>query len=256
MKHTWFVIPAVVLLFWAMFMSALRYSVSSALGEWYVGRSYILRMNDVIYEDNEVNENSVDLQEDMLKDDAFRKISIAYMDSAAQSIVAGTVFEEPDVSKAEEQLVLRTSERLMENGMTVDEEALHEMIAYGTEAMNSYVSALATAVESPLIRVAALLYLYTVRPVFAGIICLAAIVLFVLYTKHHSLSHTAYAMLFTGLLVVIAGFVVSGLSLSVSNTLLGRSVSVSSMPFFTGGGILIVLSLCIAVYRKFHHNAL
>ena len=61
MKRTWFVIPAVILLFWAMVMSALRYSVSSALGEWYVGRAYILRMNDVIYAENDVDIAGVSL---------------------------------------------------------------------------------------------------------------------------------------------------------------------------------------------------
>ena len=255
MKRNWFVIPAAILLFWAMFMSALRYSVSSALGEWYVGRAYVLRMNDVIFASNEMNENSVGLQEEMLSDSTLRNISAVYMDSAAQSIATGTLFIEPDITKEEEQLLVRTSEKLVEYGMTVDEEGLMEMISYGTEAMNSYVSSL-TNVTSPVIRIAALLHLYTVRPLFAGILSLASIVLFVLYAKHHGVSHTAIALLVTGALVLIAGFVVSWLSLPVTNSLLGRSVSISSMPFVVSGGLLIVLSLCLRMYSKKRHNAL
>lgn len=256
MKHTWFVIPAVLLLLWAMVMSALRNSVSSALGEWYVGRAYVLRMNDVIYADNEMDDMSVSLQEEMLKDTIFQKISAVYMDSAAQSVASDTAFVEPDVTQEEETLLYRTSEKLLERNMIVDEDGLKEMITYGTEAMNTYVSAITNAIDSPFVGVAALLYLYTVRPFFAGILSLASILLFVLYTKHSPLSHTAYALLATGVLVILSGFVVSGLSLTLTSTLLGRSVSVSNMPFIIRGSLVIALSLCMLVYNKKRHNTL
>ena len=256
MKRNWYVIPAVILLFWAMFMSALRYSVSSALGEWYVGRAYVLRMNDVIFASNEMDMDSVELQEEMLSDSTFRNISAVYMDSAAQSIATGTLCIEPDITEEEEQLLVRTSEKLVEYGMTVDVEGLQEMITYGTDAMNSYVSSITASIDEPLVRAAALLYLYTVRPFFAGILCLASIVLFVLYAKQHPLSRTALAMLGTGIVVIVSGFVVRSLSLSVTNTLLGRSVSISSMPFIVSGGLLIILSLCLLMYNKKRHNAL
>lgn len=256
MKRTWFVISAVILLFWAMVMSALRYSVSSALGEWYVGRAYILRMNDVIYAENDVDIDGVSLQEEMLEDGIFRKISAVYMDSAAESIAFDTLFKEPDITKEEEQLLYRTVEKLNACDMTVDEEGLMESIDYGTEAMNTYISGITSGVHSSFIKVAALLYLYTVRPVFAGILAIASILLFVLYAKHSPLSHTAYALLITGILVILSGFVVSGLSLSLTNAILGRSVSVSNMPFVVSGFLLIVLSLCMLVYNQKQKHAL
>lgn len=241
MRKKWYLyLPGAAVLLWMLVIGSLRASMASALAEWEIGRAYVLRMNDVIWQENDIGEEAGDLQQQMLQDPALKKIAAMYMDASAESIALERPFQIPDISAQQKRLADSTMKKLEGLGLSADREKLLDEENEAAEALSFMAESLTEdswiLMQYPWIRWAAVLYYCTVTPLPAMVLAAAAAVLFLLAWKKTSSFSFGAALVITG---VIQALPVSGivrmLSMPLTNAVLGRSVNLPVTWFIVTG---------------------
>ena len=253
MKKKILYIPAVLVLLWTAFTGAVRIAVRDVVSDDVVGRAYVLRMNDVIYMNKDIEDidKAVELQNSMQKDPAIRSITMKYMDAAVQSIAYDMPFAAPDIAKQEDKLASHVCAKTEKEGITLDRDLLQESITDATDSLTYAVQSMTSDgwydYAVPWLRPAASLWYYTVTPGFALCLTVCGIFFLTCATKMNDISTTGKTVILTGGLELVLGFMTAGGSLALTNKILGRSLFLSLTPFLCMG---VAIILCgVFLYR-------
>lgn len=243
-KSKWLYIPGIVILLWVFVLGGLRTSLGKVIAEEEVGRAYALRINDVLYAHGNIDiDSGIKLQQENQKDPAVFSITMRYMDAAVRSIALSQEFQTPNVDRYEKRLIRHVEKRAEEAKLTVEKEALYEVVADASHVLETYVEGLLDpwyiSEFIPWAIPAAILYYYTITPFYALVLVLSGIVFWVLANKYNDWKTTGDMLLITCVISLICGIMIYGSSLWGANRLLGRSLQLSFWPFLSKSMILL-----------------